>query len=182
MLITTGEFHRRPGREYCCLQPDWEAAFPQPSADLPTVPAAREMNPPVTPRQPRLCQQDYNINMYTRLTTLGTTQVSRYQKCKTNLDFTEASDSDWQWHQLSHMQVCTSLQTDNHSSTPPLSFLKAGCPSCRPVYSVKALKAQIITLTITYSFNHNCETAGVHENKTVCRPSNIKVNKHHTTI
>jgi len=39
------------------------------------------------------------------------------------------------------MQVCTSLQTDNHASTPPLSFLQAGCPSCRPTNSVKALKA-----------------------------------------
>jgi len=59
----------------------------------------------------------------------GTTRVNRYQKGKTNLDFTEASDSEWQWHQLGHMQVCTSLQTDNHASTPPLSFLQAGCPS-----------------------------------------------------
>jgi len=25
--------------------------------------------------------------------------VSRYQKGKTNLDFTEARDSEWQWHQ-----------------------------------------------------------------------------------
>jgi len=25
----------------------------------------------------------------------------------------------WQWHQLDHMQIiCTSLQTDNHASTP----------------------------------------------------------------
>ena len=30
----------------------------------------------------------------------GTTQVSRYQKDKTNLDFTEARDSERQWHQL----------------------------------------------------------------------------------
>jgi len=30
----------------------------------------------------------------------------RYQKGKTNLDFTEARDSEWQWHQLGHMQVC----------------------------------------------------------------------------
>jgi len=37
----------------------------------------------------------------------GTTRVSRYQKGKTNLDFTEAGDSEWQWHQLGHMQVCT---------------------------------------------------------------------------
>ena len=69
-------------------------------------------------------------------------QVSRYQKGKTSLDFTVARDSEWQWHQLGHMQVCTSLQTDNHASTPPLSFLQAGCPSCRPTNSVKALKAQ----------------------------------------
>jgi len=39
----------------------------------------------------------------------GTIQVSRYQKGKTNLDFTEIRDSEWQWHQLGHMQVCTSL-------------------------------------------------------------------------
>jgi len=50
------------------------------------------------------------------------TRVSRYQKSKTNLDFTEARDIEWQWHQLGHMQVCTSLQTDNHTSTPPVSF------------------------------------------------------------
>jgi len=49
--------------------------------------------------------------------------VSRYQKGKTNLDFTEARDSEWQWHQLGHMQVCTSLQRDNDASTPLLPFL-----------------------------------------------------------
>jgi len=38
------------------------------------------------------------------------TRVSRYQKGKTNLDFTEARDSEWQWHQLGHMQVCISLR------------------------------------------------------------------------
>jgi len=70
--------------------------------------------------------------------------VSRYQKGKSNLDFTEARDSEWQWHQLGHMQVCTSLQTDNHASNPPSSFLQAGCPSCRPTNSVKALKANIL--------------------------------------
>ena len=70
----------------------------------------------------------------------GTTQVSWYQKGKTNLDFTEARDSEWQWHQTGHMQVCISLQTDNHASTPSLSFLQAGCPSCRPTNSVKERK------------------------------------------
>jgi len=74
-----------------------------------------------------------------------TTRVSRYQKGKTNLDFSEARDSEWQWHQLGHMQVCTSLQADNHASTPPLSFLQAGCPSCRRTNSVKALKGNSCT-------------------------------------
>ena len=62
----------------------------------------------------------------------GTTRVSRYQKSKTNLDFTEARDSEWQWHQLGHMQVCTSLQTHNHASTPPLSFFTGQMPFLPP--------------------------------------------------
>ena len=74
----------------------------------------------------------------------GTAWVSRYQKGKTSLDFTEARDSEQQWHQLGCVQVCTSLQTDNHASTPPLSFLQAGCPFCRPANSIKALK--LVTL------------------------------------
>jgi len=56
----------------------------------------------------------------------GTTRAGRYQKGETNLDFTEARDSEWQWHLLGHMQVCTSLQTDNHTSTPPLLFFFTG--------------------------------------------------------
>jgi len=70
---------------------------------------------------------------HTRLTT---TQVSRYQKGKTNLDFTEARDSEWQWHKLGHVQVCTSLQTDNHASTPPLSFYGPDAlPAAQPTVS-----------------------------------------------
>jgi len=69
--------------------------------------------------------------------------VSRYQKGKTNLDFTEARDSEWQWHQLDHMQVSISLQTDNHASNHHSVFLQAACPSCRPTNSVKALKARL---------------------------------------
>jgi len=70
--------------------------------------------------------------------------VSRYQKGKTNLDFTEARDSKWQWHQLGHMQVCTSLQTDTTPSPHNSVFLQAGCPSCRPTNSVKALKEEAL--------------------------------------
>ena len=82
---------------------------------------------------------NYQQHTHTRLT------VSRYLKGKTNLDFTEARDSEWQWHQLGHMQVCISLQTDNHNNTPPLSFLQAGCPSCHPTNSIKALNRCTLT-------------------------------------
>ena len=46
--------------------------------------------------------QIQHTHTHTRLTAplSGTTRVSRYQKGKTNLDFTEARDSEWQWHQL----------------------------------------------------------------------------------
>jgi len=58
--------------------------------------------------------------------------VGRYQKGKTNLDFTEARDSEWQWHQLGHVQICTSLQTDSHASTSPLSFFTGRMPFLPP--------------------------------------------------
>ena len=54
----------------------------------------------------------------------GTIRVNRYQRGKTNLDFTEARESEWQWHQLGQMQICTSLQTNNHASTTPLPVFK----------------------------------------------------------
>jgi len=57
---------------------------------------------------------------------------SRYQKGKTTLDFIEARDSEWQWHQLGNMQVSTVLQTDNHASTPPLSFFTGRMPFLLP--------------------------------------------------
>jgi len=82
--------------------------------------------------------------MFNRLLS-ATIRVSRYQKSKTTMDFIEARDSERQWHQLGHMQDCTSMQAHNHTSTPPLSFVLAGCPSCRPTNSIKALKAIMLT-------------------------------------
>jgi len=77
-----------------------------------------------------------------------TTRVSRYQKGKTNLYFTEASDSERQWHQLGHMQV----SPDSRHSTPAPHhsvFLHAGCPSWRPTNSIKALwRHNLATSTI----------------------------------
>jgi len=82
--------------------------------------------------------------------------VSRHQKGKTDLDFTEARDSEWQRHQLGHMQVCTLLQTDNHASTPTTLFLQAGCPSCRPTNNVKALKAKKLFISSKKLRTANC--------------------------
>jgi len=65
-----------------------------------------------------------------------TTWVRRYLKGKTNLDFTGARDSEWQWHQLGHMQVSTSPQTDNHANTPPLVFYRPDAlPAAQPTVS-----------------------------------------------
>ena len=67
--------------------------------------------------------------------------VSRHQKGKPFRILLEQEMMGWQWHQLDHMQIiCTLLQTDNHTSTPT-QFLQAGCSSCHPTNSIKALKA-----------------------------------------
>jgi len=71
----------------------------------------------------------YYYNHFTSLWILsGTTRVSRHQKGKTRKvnqsGFTGARESEWQWHQLGHMQISTSPQTDNHASIPPLSFYR----------------------------------------------------------
>ena len=65
----------------------------------------------------------------------GNYRVSLYQKGKTNLDFTGARDSEWQWNPLGHMQVCTSHQTDNHASTPPSFFRPDALPVAQPTVS-----------------------------------------------
>jgi len=50
--------------------------------------------------------------------------------------FTGARDSEWQWHLLGYMQVCISLQTDNHASTPPLGFYRPDAlPAAQPTAS-----------------------------------------------
>jgi len=89
-----------------------------------------------------------------------TTWVSRYQKGKANLDFTEARDSEQQWYQLDHMQVCTLLQTDNHASTPPLSFFyRLDALPATQLTAVKALKARARARMHTHTHTHNHLTA-----------------------
>jgi len=58
--------------------------------------------------------------------------VSQYQKGKTHLDFIGARDNEWQWHQLGHVQVCSSLKTDNHASTSLLKFFTGRMPFLLP--------------------------------------------------
>jgi len=72
---------------------------------------------------PRLVLNATNTHTFNG-TLSRTTQVSRYQKGTTNLDFTGARDSERQWYQLGHMQVCTLLQTDNHANTSLLVFYR----------------------------------------------------------
>jgi len=61
--------------------------------------------------------------------------VSQYQKGKTNLDFTEARDSDWQWHPLGHMQVCTLLQTTAPATTTQFFYRPDALPAAQPTAS-----------------------------------------------
>ena len=94
----------------------------------------------------------------------GTTWVSRYQKGKTNLDFTEARDSEWQWHQLGHMQICTSIQTDNHISTPPLKFFTGRMPflppnqQCQSTESIRHVHVRKIFEVLFWVFDLNLRT------------------------
>ena len=67
----------------------------------------------------------------------GTTRVSWYQKGKTSLDFTEATNSERQWNPLGHMQASTLLQTDNHTSTYHSVFYR---PDALPAAKTTASK------------------------------------------
>ena len=73
-----------------------------------------------------------------------TTWVGRYQKDKPFWILLKQERMGWQWHQPNHMQIiCTSLRADDHPRQNIITpyFLQAGCPSCHPTNSVKALKA-----------------------------------------
>ena len=83
----------------------------------------------------------------------GTTLVNRYQKGKTNLDLTEARDSAWV--AVASAGPCASLHLAPDRlpcQHPTTRFLQAGCPSCRPTNSVKALKA-FVTVDVIYTAN-----------------------------
>jgi len=63
--------------------------------------------------------------------------LPRWAGTRTNLDFTEARDSEWQWHQMGHVQICTSPQTDNHASPHQSVFYR---PDALPATQPRASK------------------------------------------
>jgi len=74
--------------------------------------------------------------------------------CSTSDDSYEARDSEWQWNQLGHMQICTSPQTDNHTSIPPLSFLQDGCVCYVPV-NLDDVKLMEYLLSIYFVYTYD---------------------------
>ena len=111
-----------------------------------------------------MLRKQYSVNTLTHSFNdplSGTTGVSRYQKGKTYLDFTEARDSEWQWHRLGRMQVCISLQTDNHASTQPLSFyrpdaLPAAQPTASKHCSTRLNHSELAEITDEQKEQHCC--------------------------
>jgi len=87
-----------------------------------------------------ICNLSYRYNhthTHTRLTALlpGLSEWAGTRKVKP-IWILLKQDSEWQWHQLGHMQVCTSNQTDNHASTPPLWFYRPDAlPAAQPTAS-----------------------------------------------
>jgi len=75
--------------------------------------------------------------------------MSRYQKGKTNLDFTEARDSEWQCISLA---ICKSSPCSRQITTTALHhslFYRLDALPAPPTHSVKALKAHDNTHTHT---------------------------------
>jgi len=66
-----------------------------------------------------------------------TTWVSRHQKGKPFWILLKQEIMGWKWHQRDHMQIiCTTLQTDNHASTPSLIFYGPDAlPDAKPTVS-----------------------------------------------
>ena len=64
-----------------------------------------------------------------------TTLVSQYLRDKTSLNFTDAGNSEWQWHQLGHY-ASLHLALDRYTCQHPTTqFLQVGRPSCHPTDS-----------------------------------------------
>jgi len=70
----------------------------------------------------------------------GTIQVSRYQngknqEGKNQSGLTGARCSEWQWHLLGHMQVCTSFQITTPTSLHSVFYRPDALPAAQPTAS-----------------------------------------------
>jgi len=102
------------------------------------------------------CTHHQHLNYYCyyiRLTAffpgLRTTWVSRRQKGKPFWILLEQEMTEWQWHQLDHMQIiCISFQTDNHARTSSPSFYRPDAlPAAQPTASKQRQHLNAITNT-----------------------------------
>ena len=87
----------------------------------------------------------------------GTTRVSRYQKgktrkVKTNLDLLE-QESEWQWHLLGYMQVCTSSQTTTPTSHHSVFYRPDALPAAQPTVSKHKHAIILFYISLPNSFS-----------------------------
>ena len=75
-----------------------------------------------------------------------TTRVGQYQKGKTDLDFTETRDSEWQWHQLG---ICKSAPCSRQITTPAPHHSVFYRPDALPAAQPTALKYWSQKISIT---------------------------------
>ena len=67
-------------------------------------------------------------------------------------------ESEWQWHQLGHMQVCIWLQTD--ASTPPLTFFTGRMPFLPPNQQRQSTEGTCCNNIILQHYTDCIQTAG----------------------
>jgi len=105
-------------------------------AYLPRTTAPKLTTKPTTTQHDK-CSYKYKCYYYYIHLTARTPWVSRHQKGKPFWILLEQVMIGWQWHQLDYMEIiCTSLQSDNHNSTSPLTFYRLNAlPATQPTAS-----------------------------------------------
>ena len=59
--------------------------------------------------------------------------------------------TEWQWHQLGHMQICILFQTDNHASITAFSFFTGQMPFLLPNQQHQGTEGRLF-MTIYYYY------------------------------
>jgi len=90
----------------------------------------------------------------------------------------------WQWQQLDHMQIiCTSLQTDNHVRTSPLSFYRPDAlPAAQPTVP-KHWKVEILNHAVSLQNWQDIHMSQIlNFGAPTCRPFTNQGETCHTTV